>query len=484
MALLLATLTRVAFDPILEDRSPYTTYFAAIMFSAWYSGLGPSILVVIFGGLLGNYFFDEPRYSLWISDLENGIQLGLYTVVGCVVTWLSALLQASRERVEAARHELEASEERFRTIADFTYDWEYWVGPDGRAIYVSPSCERITGQPASEFLSDSRRWISVAHPEDRAGVEEHLHLEHASAAPLMHEFRILTHGGAVRWIEHMCQAVYGRQGEYLGRRANNRDVTERKEAEAATRHAQARLLDEQQHATAEKVASVGRLAAAVAHEIRNPLTAIKMWLFSIRESVSKQPEVGRKLTIVSEEVARLEGIVREFLEFSRPPTLNCRPQPLAPLLAQLLEFLGPRLEQDGIRVRQDVPPDLPLILADSEQLKQVFLNLLGNAAEALPGGGELRILAAADHEAEGRHSVVIRVGDSGPGIPAELQERLFQPFFTTKEHGTGIGLWISAQIMARHQGQLVLESSTDRGTVFAIRIPVAEAATHGQDSGR
>ena len=233
---------------------------------------------------------------------------------------------------------------------------------------------------------------------------------------------------------------------------------------------------------AEKLASVGKLAASVAHEIRNPLTAMKMWLFSIGETAGGNADVARKLAIISEEIARLEGIVRSFLEFSRPQAIQCRPQKVEAVIEQTLEFLGPRFQGAKIKVAYAPRPALPLVMADADQLKQVFQNLLGNAADAMGCGGEVRVASSAERDANGRPMVVVRICDTGPGMPQDVQRRIFEPFFTTREKGTGLGLCIAAQVMARHGGSLVLESSTEKGTTFAIWVPVAPEEAHAQDS--
>ncbi len=235
---------------------------------------------------------------------------------------------------------------------------------------------------------------------------------------------------------------------------------------------------------AEKLASVGRLAASVAHEIRNPLTAIKMWLFSIRESVGGDGELGRKFQIVSEETARLEAIVRNFLEFSRPLVLRREPQSVLAIVNQTVELLKPRLTEARIRVQTPSVDDLPPVLVDAAQLKQVFINVLGNAADAMPAGGEIRITAAAERDADGRQMAVVRIRDTGSGIPPEAQCRIFEPFFTTKDTGTGLGLCIAAQVMARHGGALVLESSSGEGTTLAVWTPLAEENSRGQNPHR
>jgi signal transduction histidine kinase len=234
---------------------------------------------------------------------------------------------------------------------------------------------------------------------------------------------------------------------------------------------------------AEKLASVGRLAASVAHEIRNPLTAMKMWLFSIQEATPatfRTPEIcadmRRKLAIISEEIARLETILRNFLEFSRPVTLHCEPRDVSVVIDHTLELLIPRFQSEKVHIICTPPVGLPPVMADGDQLKQVLLNLLGNAADAMPGGGEIRIQSSAETDADGRPMVVVRIRDSGPGMPPDLKRRIFEPFFTTKEKGTGLGLCIAAQIMARHGGSLVLEASSERGATFAIWLPLAPEA--------
>ncbi len=235
---------------------------------------------------------------------------------------------------------------------------------------------------------------------------------------------------------------------------------------------------------AEKLAAVGKLAASVAHEMRNPLSSMKMWLYSIRKTASVDPALDRKLGIVSDEITRLESIVRNFLEFSRPPVLKRQPQCSVQLIQRTLELLGPWLETKSIRLLQHHATDLTPVLVDAEQLKQVFTNLLNNAADAMPGGGEISITSVAEPDADGSTSVVIRIRDHGQGIPDDIRPRLFEPFFTTKDDGTGLGLCIVASIMARHGGQLVLETSTPDGTTFAVRVPAAAERSNEQDPRR
>ncbi len=268
-----------------------------------------------------------------------------------------------------------------------------------------------------------------------------------------------TTSGAVGTQEDELQAV----GVYL--RALMSDVSSGRTVVELTRR---RLM------SAEKLASVGKLAASVAHELRNPLTAIKMWLFSIQKTIGPDQELDRKFGTISEEIARMENVIRNFLEFSRPLALKLQPHDASVLLDSTMELIGHHIEGRNIRIiRQDTRP-LPRVRADADQLKQVFVNLLDNAAEVMAEGGEIHLSAAVEGDADGRTMVVVRIRDTGPGMPEDVRQRVFEPFYTTKEEGTGLGLCIAARIMARHGGRLVLESSTPQGTEFSVWMPTAE----------
>jgi signal transduction histidine kinase len=229
----------------------------------------------------------------------------------------------------------------------------------------------------------------------------------------------------------------------------------------------------QQALNAEKLASVGKLAASVAHEIRNPLIAVKLWLTTIQKKRQDDPELSSNLGMISEEIGRLDGIVRDFLEFSRPRALNIESLHIAALLDETLELVSHRFEESHLIIVRKYAADLPPIMGDWKQLKQIFINLLNNAAEAMPGGGEIRVLADYALDPDARPMVVVRIQDTGPGMSDDVRQRLFEPFYTTKESGTGLGLCIAAGIMTRHGGRLVLESSTGQGATFAAWIPTA-----------
>lgn len=238
------------------------------------------------------------------------------------------------------------------------------------------------------------------------------------------------------------------------------------DVQASAANSRARMLD------AEKLAVVGKLAAGVAHEIRNPLASIRMWLYSLRKGLSDQADALRKLAVVEEEVGRLEKIVQSFLAFSRPAEPRPRPEDPATLLRSTVDLLAHTAAEKQVTLLLDIPPQLPKILADPEQIRQVVINLLNNALEATPAGGWIRIAAEPQNTRHGP-GVLFRVRDSGSGIAPEVRSRLFEPFVSTKEHGTGLGLCIAARLVEQHDGWLVLESTGAEGSTFSFWIPAA-----------
>jgi signal transduction histidine kinase len=236
-------------------------------------------------------------------------------------------------------------------------------------------------------------------------------------------------------------------------------------------HTQSELEKSREHLLqTEKMVMVGKLAAGMAHSIRNPLTSVKMRLFSLDRTLALSDTQRDDFKVISEEIDQIDTIVQNFLEFSRPPKLKMQqvsPSEVVDLVVQLLRH---RLASNDVTISVERLRPLPEIQADPEQLKEVLVNLVVNACEAMSAGGAIRITEELQH-IDVRQQAVIRVQDQGPGVPETLKERIFQPFFTTKEEGTGLGLSIAARIIAEHGGWLSLDSREGRGTTFTISLP-------------
>jgi signal transduction histidine kinase len=235
------------------------------------------------------------------------------------------------------------------------------------------------------------------------------------------------------------------------------------------------LKESQEHLKqTEKLALVGKLAAGVAHSIRNPLTSVKMRLFSLERSLDLDAIQKEDFEVISEEIRHLDTIIRNFLEFSRPPKLKTQRVSPSEVVDMTLQLLHHRLDSAGVEVRILRKTPLPAMEIDPERLKEALINIVMNACDAMTAGGELRIAEEMGIMEPQGEVAMLRISDSGPGIPDEISDEVFQPFFSTKEEGTGLGLAIAKRIMEEHGGWLHLTRSEGGGATFVLVIPTKE----------
>jgi signal transduction histidine kinase len=217
---------------------------------------------------------------------------------------------------------------------------------------------------------------------------------------------------------------------------------------------------------AEKLSALGHLSARLAHELRNPLTSIKMILQAILDG-SPTPEMKKEdAEVILKEVKKLDTVLTHFLTFAKPTRLELRSLNLGHVIEEVFSLMKTELDRSGVEVFQEIS-GLPEIKGDYEKMRQVLINLLHNSIQAMPEGGKLKIGVQEIFE-NGQRKVLLRVEDSGQGIPEEYQKKVFDPFFTTKEGGTGLGLSIVYSIVKEHQGSIDLQSQVGHGTVFAV----------------
>jgi len=225
----------------------------------------------------------------------------------------------------------------------------------------------------------------------------------------------------------------------------------------------------------EKLAALGELAAGLAHEIRNPLTAIRFRLFSLKQSLPDSLADQEDVAVIKGEITRLEHILKDFLQFARPAEPEIVPVPAERLLNEVATLLRPQLEQAGVTFQVECPKPIWLQV-DAQQMKQVLINLVQNAAQSVGEKGTVT-LRAVPGAGPGRPSPAwasVEVIDNGPGIPPEVQKRLFDPFFTTRERGTGLGLAIAARIVEKHGGRLRYRTRQNEGTTFIVELPATK----------
>jgi two-component system sensor histidine kinase HydH len=217
----------------------------------------------------------------------------------------------------------------------------------------------------------------------------------------------------------------------------------------------------------ERLASLGRLAAGVAHEIRNPLSSIRGFAQFFMQRFKGREKEEEYASVMVKEVDRLNRVITELLDFARPKEPRREPHSLEEILEHTLEVLKPELAKKKAEVEKQVERELPPARVDRDQLSQAFLNLLINSLEAMEEGGKIRV----GLKRVGQDSIEVSIGDTGKGIPGEDMEKVFEPFFSTKRKGTGLGLAIVHQIVDGHGGDIQVESREGEGTTFQITLP-------------
>ncbi len=385
-------------------------------------------------------------------------------------------LQIELDEREHTEKALRESEERFRTLADFTYDWEYWLAPDGSYNYITPSVERITGYRPEDFFNDPGLLERITHPEDRERLKNHIQEELNAAKAQEFIFRIFTKSGEERWIGHVCQSVFSSDGRNLGRRASNRNMTRYKQAE------EEKVKLESQLRQAQKMEAIGTLAGGIAHDFNNILSPIIMYT-EITLRASKDENLRPYLEQVLKSSRRASDLVKQILSISRQTEQKRIFMQLGPIVKESLKLLRASFPST-IEIRQDITAEGDWILADPTEIYQVVMNLCTNAAHAMADkDGILEVsLDTVDLEEErpayannikpGAY-VRLAIRDTGYGMSPEVIERIFEPYFTTKElgQGTGLGLALVHSIVQTSNGSITISSEPGQGSTFSVYLP-------------
>jgi PAS domain S-box-containing protein len=335
---------------------------------------------------------------------------------------------------------------------------------DGQEVYRNPELRRLIGDvdDGAPFLE-----LSHVHPEDRNKVKTSFETLMAGQLPRVDVVcRICTRidqRSSLKWV--YCRAT---QIDYRNRDAilmNLMDITPAKEME--------RMLRIQ-----DKMSSLGRVAAGIAHEIRNPLSGINIYINTLEKLLRKSGEeekVDGILQQLKSASTKIENVIRRVYDFARPTEPQLDTADISHPVKEAIDLAGAILRKKGVRVETDLADDLPLCRFDAQLIEQVLLNLITNAVETLSreeGRGRIGIQTLRQHD-----RIHIRVEDSGSGVPEELREKIFDPFYTTKHGSSGIGLSISQRIVEDHAGTLSVATGKWGGAAFTIVLPIAEGLT-------
>lgn len=322
-------------------------------------------------------------------------------------------------------------------------------------IYSNKAAERLIPFNSSD-PHESLIWEVVADRDLRDFLEKSLIQEEKVED---REFT-LTKGGTVQTLS--CGIIpLVKEGEIQGNILHIDDVTERRNKEARLRRA-------------ESLASLTTLAAGVAHEIKNPLGSIGIHIQLIQKMLQKngcveEDTAGKYLEVINEEIERLNGIIVDFLFAVRPMDTHFEECDFNHLLKDLLDFVHFELEEQEVQILECLSDDIPMLLLDDKFMKQALLNIIKNGVSAMPEGGTLSVSTTLKGE-----YVECRIEDTGIGIADENLEKIFEPYFTTKEFGSGLGLTVVYKVIKEHKGEISLSSKEGIGTAFTILLPIPQ----------
>ncbi len=233
---------------------------------------------------------------------------------------------------------------------------------------------------------------------------------------------------------------------------------------------------------ASRLQALGNLAAGVAHGVKNPLNSISMTIQYLKDTIDSDPdgEVQECLDVMTQQVAELDHIVEDFLQLTRPVEMNLRPSDLYAFLADMMRSFAKSLEVANVELVTDYSREALYVKIDRDKLRQAISNVVINAIQAMPGGGQLRVKTGRDNL---HKAVIIEFSDTGEGISQENLDRIFEPYFTTKSDGTGLGLTITYRLVEAHGGDIRIESSEGQGATFRVTLPYSENSTDRSSGG-
>jgi PAS domain S-box-containing protein len=357
-------------------------------------------------------------------------------------------------RVRERTTELQQSEERFRQLAENIQEVFWLLEPDTwQVLYVSPAFDVMWGRSAQEFAEQPESFLDTIYPDDR---EQVLHDLTANWQAYDGEFRIVRPDGTLRWIRLRSFPVHNEQGEVYRVAGVAVDRTEQRATETA-------LIQ------AEQLAIAGKLAASVAHEINNPLQSVIGCLGLLQGALESDKDPAIFLQVARQEVKRTAQIVSQLRSLGQPIQNGYKePTDLNGLLNDVLVLNKKHLQTHKIEAIWEPDAGLPLLPLIPDAMRQVFLNLVINAADAMPEGGQLRL---STEYTESPAGVRVVVADTGAGIPPDVLPHIFDAFYSTKAEGLGVGLFVSQTIVQQHGGGIEVESEPGVGTTFTVWLP-------------
>lgn len=378
---------------------------------------------------------------------------------GFIERALNKLDKLDSTQIRTLIHDLASEHEQMQVVLDSMNDAVVVSDNNHDLVMVNKAAERLLPLLPGD-LAEHKMWEIIRDEEIASFVEEALRAEDSVWDV---EFSLEHSGGTRTLLLSLFPLV--RSGHVTGNILRVEDVTERKSREARLRRA-------------ESLASLTTLAAGVAHEIKNPLGSIGIHIQLIQKELAaladeEKERIQGYIDVVNEEVNRLNKIVVDFLFAVRPMNVELEDEDMNSVLADLLEFVRYELEENDIELDADLQEDLPKVQLDDKYFKQAVMNIVKNALAAMPNGGTLQVKTRCRGD-----NVELIVEDTGEGMPEDVREKIFEPYFTTRDFGSGIGLTLAYKVMKEHMGEISVRSEEGEGTRFILTFPIPQREQH------
>lgn len=485
---------RLLFLENLGTKVPYVMFYPVVVFSALYGGIGPAILSTCIAALCVDYFWIEPQGYFANNSYIDWLGIALFIVNSLLVSWIIERMHKIQERTTLAEAELrflserKRADEALRQANDYLEKlFDYANAPiicwdaNFKITRFNHAFERLTDYPAAEVLGHD---LSMLFPEQRRDeslnqIRRTLAGEHWEVV----EIPILRKDGDIRIALWNSANVYADDGKtLLATIAQGQDITVRKRIAEALREANAELEQRVEQRTEEliraqseliekkRLSDIGTLSATVAHELRNPLAAIKMAAYNIKRKANN-PYLDKHISNIDAKVVESEQIIDNLLFYSRLRMSSFEKTDIYEVLNECVNSASERFIKTGVSLEKDIGSIRGLVLEiDALQIKEVFNNILNNAFDAFYGRkGRIMVVSSV-----GNNAVTIAINDNGEGIETEYLDKIYDPFFTTKAKGTGLGLAVCSQFMRMHNGKIHIESAKGKGTTVTLTIPMTQ----------